>query len=152
MKRHTLLFAVLILILSGCALWLREPLRVSVAGLESLPGQGLEARFTVQLRIQNPNDKALSFNGISLSMDLAGKSFASGVSDQSGTVPRFGEIVVAVPVTVPALAMVRQAIGLAQGERRTKIDYEVRGRLGGAATFETLGDIPLPAGLSEPAR
>jgi len=150
MKPRILLLAMLILILGGCALWQREPLRVSVAGIEPLPGQGLEARFAVQLRIQNPNDKPLNFDGISLDMDLAGKSFASGVSDQSGSVPRFGEIVIAVPVTVPALAMVRQAIGLARGERASKIDYEVRGRLGGAV-FETLGNIPLPAGLAEPA-
>lgn len=151
MKRRNLLLAVLILILTGCALWQREPLRVSVAGIEPLPGQGLEARFAVQLRIQNPNDKPLSFDGVSLDLDLAGKPFASGVSDQRGSVPRFGEIVIAVPVTVPALALVRQAIGLARGEPLSKIDYEVRGRLGGAG-FETLGDIPLPAGLLEPAR
>lgn len=150
MKHRTLLLAMLILVLSGCALWQREPLRVSVAGIEPLPSQGLEARFAVQLRIQNPNDKPLSFDGISLNLDLAGKGFASGVSDQSGSVPRFGEIVVVIPVTVPALAMVRQAIGLARGERVDKVAYEVRGRLGGAV-FETLGDIPLPAGLAEPA-
>jgi LEA14-like dessication related protein len=151
MKRRILLLAMLILILTGCALWQREPLRVSVAGIEPLPGQGLEARFTVQLRIQNPNDRPLAYSGISLDLDLAGKSFASGVSDQSGSVPRFGEIVVAVPVTVPALAIVRQAVGLVRGERPSKVDYEVRGRLGDTG-FETLGDIPLPAGLTEPAR
>lgn len=150
MKPRTMLIATLILILSGCALWQREPLRVSVAGIEPLQGQGLEARFTVQLRIQNPNDKPLAFDGISLDLDLAGMSFASGVSDQSGSVPRFGEIVVAVPVTASALAIVRQAVGLTRGER-SKVDYEVRGRLG-RAVFETLGDIPLPAGLTEPAR
>ena len=151
MNLRNLFLAALILMLTGCALWQREPLRVSVAGIESLPGQGLEARFTVRLRIQNPNDKPLTFDGISLQLDLAGKSFASGVSDQSGSVPRFGEIVVAVPVTVPAFAMVRQAIGLARGERLSKVDYEVRGRLGRAA-FETSGDIPLPADLAEPTR
>lgn len=151
MKRRTILLAGLILILTGCAgLWQREPLRVSVAGIEPLQGQGLEARFTVQLRIQNPNDKPLSFDGISLDLDLAGMSFASGVSDQSGSVPRYGEIVVAVPVTASALAIVRQAVALTRGEH-SKINYEVRGRLGGAV-FETLGDIPLPAGLAEPAR
>ena len=149
MKPRTLLLAVLILILAGCALWQREPLRVSVAGIEPLQGQGLEARFAVQLRIQNPNDKPLSFDGVSIDLDLAGTSFASGVSDQSGSVPRFGEIVIAVPVTVPALAMVRQALALTRSER-SKIDYEIRGRLGGAA-FETLGNIPLPPGLAEPA-
>lgn len=149
MKLRTVLLAMLILILAGCALWQREPLRVAVVGIEPLPGQSLEARFAVQLRIQNPNDKPLSFDGVSLDLELAGKDFASGVSDQSGSVPRFGEIVIAVPVTVPALAMVRQALALTRGAR-SKIDYEVRGRLGDAA-FETLGDLPLPAGLLEPA-
>ena len=151
MNLRSLFVVVLILSLAGCALWQREPLRVSVAGIESLPGQGLEARFLVQLRIQNPNDRPLEFNGISLNLDLAGKSFASGVSDQQGKVPRYGELVIGVPVTVPALAMVRQAIGMTSGKPRSKIDYEVRGRLGGAV-FETMGDIPLPAGLAEPAR
>lgn len=151
MNRRSLFLAVLILSLAGCALWQREPLRVSVAGIEPLPGQGLEARFAVQLRIQNPNGSPLRFDGIRLDMDLVGMRFASGVSDQQGEVPRYGEIVVAVPVTVPALAMVRQAVGLARGERRNKIEYEVRGRLGSAA-FETLGNISLPATLAEPAR
>jgi LEA14-like dessication related protein len=151
MKFRTLPVIVLMLFLAGCALWLREPLRVSVAGIEPLPGQGLEARFSVQLRIQNPNDKPVSFDGISLALDLAGKSFASGVSDQSGSVPRFGEIVIAVPVTVPALALVRQAIGLARGGSVSKVDYEVRGRVG-VTVFETLGEVPLPTGLREPAQ
>ena len=34
--------------------------------------------------------------------DLRGMSFASGVSDQRGTISRFGETVITVPVTVPA--------------------------------------------------
>ncbi len=150
MKRQAMFAAVLIL-LAGCALWQSEPLRVSVAGIEPLPGRGLEARFTARLRIQNPNDKAQTFNGVSLVLDLAGKSFASGVSDQSGSVPRRGEIVVAVPVTVADLAMVRDALGLAGGESRGKVDYDARGRLG-SSEFETFGDIPLPTGLAEPPR
>jgi LEA14-like dessication related protein len=68
----------------------REPLRVNVAGLEPLAGEGLEMRFNVKLRIQNPNDTPLEFQGVSLQLDLNGKPFASGVSDEAGVVPRFG--------------------------------------------------------------
>src|SRR4029450_3954606 len=43
--------------LTGCAgIGLREPLRVSLAGLEPLSGEGLEARFVAKIRVQNPND------------------------------------------------------------------------------------------------
>jgi LEA14-like dessication related protein len=72
-----------------------------VAGVEPIPGEGLEMRFNVKLRIQNPNDAPIEYNGVSLELDLNGQSFASGVSDQSGTVPRFGETVIDVPLTVP---------------------------------------------------
>ena len=48
-------------------------------------------------------------------MDVRGKSFAAGVSDARGSVPRFGEVVLAVPVTVSAFAAVRQVIGFAGG-------------------------------------
>jgi len=150
MSLRALFIAILAVILTGCALFgLREPLRVSVAGIEPMAGQGMEARFAVRLRIQNPNDKPLNFDGIVVDLDLRGKSFASGVSDQRGTVPRFGETVITVPVTVPATAMIRQAFGLATGDR-TKVDYSLRGRLGGmgfgGARFDSKGEIVLPAG------
>lgn len=153
MNRRALLIAVLTIILSGCALFgLREPLRVSVAGIEPLVGQGMEARFAVQLRIQNPNDTPINYDGIALDLDLRGMSFASGVSDQRGVVPRFGEAIITVPVTVSATAMIRQAFGLATGDR-TKVDYRLRGHLGGVGLggprFDSKGEIALPAGLPE---
>src|SRR4051812_21181666 len=45
------------LTLNGCAgLFGADPLRVSVAGIEPIASQGLEIRFNVKLRVQNPND------------------------------------------------------------------------------------------------
>jgi len=136
-------------LLSGCAgLGLQESVRVSVAGIEPLPGEGLEARFAVKLRVQNPNDTPLSFDGVSVELELADRDFGSGVSDQSGTVPRFGETLVTVPVTVPFTAMVRQLFGLAgkQGELK-QVSYRLRGRLGGTGLggirFDKQGDIDL---------
>ena len=59
--------------LSACAsLSNRDPLRVDLVGLEPLPGQGLEVRFAVKLRVQNPNDSAVSFNGMALDLDVNG--------------------------------------------------------------------------------
>lgn len=96
--------------LGACAsLSNRDPLRFDLVGLEPLPGQGLEVRFAVKLRVQNPNDSAVSFNGMALDLDVNGQPLASGVSDQSGSVPRFGETVLSVPVSISAFSVVRQA-------------------------------------------
>lgn len=153
MNRRTMFLAVLAFLVAGCAgLGLREPLHVSVVDIEPRAGQGMEARFTVKLRIQNPNDAPLDFDGVSLDLDLRGKSFASGVSDQRGSVPRFGETVIAVPVTVPATSIIRQVFGLATGDRG-KVEYQLRGRLGGVGLggtrFEASGEIEMPGGWSE---
>jgi LEA14-like dessication related protein len=154
MNLSKLLISALVLILSGCALLHpQEPLRISVAGLDPLEGQGMEARFAVQLRIQNHSDKPIDYDGIALDLDLRGMSFASGVSDQRGTIPRFGETVITVPVTVPATAIIRHAFDLATGDR-TKAEYQLHGRLGGAGvaigrSFNSTGEITLPALPSE---
>ena len=135
--------------LSGCATFaLNDPLRISVAGMEPLEGQGMEARFAVQLRIQNHGDKPLDYDGVALDLDLRGMSFASGVSDQRGTIPRYGETIITVPVTVPATAIIRHVFGFATGDQ-TRVDYRLRGQLGGSGfgggrNFDSQGEITLP--------
>jgi hypothetical protein len=140
-----------LLLLTACAgLPGRDPVRVDLAGLESLPGEGMELRFMVKLRVQNPNDDALTYDGVSIDLDLRGQSFGSGVSDARGSVPRFGETVIAVPMTVSGLAMARQLFSLLRdGETSLqRVDYVLRGKLSGpliaAARFESRGEIMLP--------
>ena len=44
--------------LIGCSTFpSRDPLNIDVAGIEPLPGEGLEMRMAVKIRIQNPNDE-----------------------------------------------------------------------------------------------
>ena len=138
--------------LVGCAnLGLREPVQVNVVGITPLPGEGMEMRMSVKLRVQNPNDAALDFDGVSIALDLRGSTFATGVSSDRGSVPRFGETVIAVPVSVSALAAVRQMMALATSAR-PQADYALRGRLSGAGfgsmRFESKGEIDLPRGLA----
>ena len=140
-----------ITLLAGCAAFGQaEPVRVTVIGIEPLPGESMEVRMAVKLRVQNPNEVPVAFDGISLELDLRGASFASGVSDEHGVVPRFGEAVVTVPVSISALAAVRQALDFATHEP-SAIDYQLRGRLAGASLgglrFESRGQIDLPPGL-----
>jgi LEA14-like dessication related protein len=123
---------------TGCAsLPQQDPLQVTVAGIESLPGEGMELRLLVKLRVQNPNDTPVDFDGIALNLDVQGKTFASGVSDEVGSVPRFSEAIVQVPVTVSVLRMVRQFIGSLDGQPVDTISYSMHGKLHGAHAFGT---------------
>ncbi|MBU3055419.1 MAG: LEA type 2 family protein [Pseudomonas indica] len=127
------LFLLLVLLgLSACStLSPRDPLHIDLVGLEPLPGQGLEVRFAAKLRIQNPNETAIDYNGVALELDINGQPLASGVSDQSGQVPRFGETVLSVPITISAFSAVRQAWGIAGYTPGQGLPYVLRGKLAG---------------------
>ena len=109
----------------------------------------MELRLLVKLRVQNPNDAPIEYRGVALEMNVQGKTFASGVSDSSGTVPGFGEAVITVPVSISAYRMVRQAIGIATNRDTRKITYDMKGKLSAGAfatrRFTTHGDFELPA-------
>jgi hypothetical protein len=155
MQRRSLVASALMALLAGCAsLGGNDPLNVTLAGIDSLPGEGMEVRMAVKLRIQNPNETPVNFDGVAVNLELRGYDLASGVSDVQGSVPRFGETVVVVPVTVSAMAMLKQAYSFATGDR-TKLDFVARGKLSGGGfggtRFESKGEFDLPAALSGPA-
>lgn len=139
------------LLLGSCAtLRDREPVEVYVADVAAMPGEGMEVRMLVKLRIQNPNDVPLEFNGVTLNMNVQGRPFATGVSDITGVVPRFGEAVVAVPVSLSVLGVARRAIDIAADTVRSgKFTYELSGRLArpgvGSEWFKSEGEFALPA-------
>ncbi|MFZ1624895.1 MAG: LEA type 2 family protein [Gammaproteobacteria bacterium] len=151
MRHRNCLFALLVLcttLLAGCAsLAPGDPLQVTVAGIDPLPGEGLELRLLVRLRLQNPNDAAVDYDGIYLQLDVQDKTFATGVSDKGGTLPAFGESLISVPVSVSAMRMARQFTGMLDGTPVDKISYKLTGKLGGSllATrrFETQGEFAL---------
>ncbi|TNF63610.1 MAG: water stress/hypersensitive response domain-containing protein [Burkholderiales bacterium] len=151
-----LLPGLLVSVLAACATLLPgEPPRVDVVGVEPLPGQGMELRMLVKLRVINPNDAPIEYNGVFVDVEVRDRRFASGVSDARGTIPRFGEALLTVPVTIPALNMLRQAWGLAQDDR-SPITYVVRGKLSGPVwnshSFSQEGEFRLPVGPAGNAR
>ncbi len=144
------IFIAALALLAGCAVlpW-REPLQVHVADIESVEGQGMEWRMLVKLRVQNPNDAPVEYDGVYLRLDVLDQTFATGVSDERGTIPRFGEAVVSVPVTVSTINVVRQALGIAMdGKPPGKISYRLEGKLNspgfGSTRFDSRGQIALP--------
>jgi LEA14-like dessication related protein len=155
MLKRNLLLVILTLSLGACAaLAGRDPMQVYVVGIEPLQGEGLELRLAVKLRIQNPNEAPVEFDGVALDLDVRGSDFATGVSDQRGTVPRFGETVLTVPVSISATSMLKQVFSFATGDR-TKVTYQLRGKLAGpglaGVRFTSSGEFEMPAGMGSGA-
>ena len=151
------LLAMAALLLGACASLQRpEPVEVILVGVEPLPGEGLELRMRVKLRVQNPNDLPLEYNGVSVQLDVQGKRFATGVSDAAGSVPRFGETIVEIPVSISVFRIARQAIGVMTNEYRGKLAYELTGTLAGpgfgSVRFKSNGELTLPPELVEGGR
>ena len=154
-RRHALQWIPVLALMTGCSTLMgqRDPVQVQLVGLEPLKGEGLELRFLCKLRVQNPNEAPIEFNGIYLALEVRGSAFATGVSNAIGTVPRFGEVVLSIPITVSALQLARQAIGIYQSGDRNRIDYVLKGTIGGSAfgsvRFESRGELTLPRVAAE---
>ncbi|SNS72959.1 LEA type 2 family protein [Pseudomonas segetis] len=147
---RTALIGFLLISFTACSsLTPRDPLKIDLVGIEPLPGEGLEMRFSVKLRVQNPNDSAIDYNGIALDLDVNNQPLASGVSDQSGQVPRFGETVISVPVTISAFSAMRQAMGASSYKPGQGLPYELSGKfaggLFGTSRFSDSGTLNWPA-------
>jgi LEA14-like dessication related protein len=100
--------------------------------------------------VQNPNDVPIDYAGAAVTLDVADKTFATGVTDASGTVPRFGEAIVEVPMTISMLRMARQFMGVLDGQPVERINYQMSGKLArrGApdVRFSSAGELQLPGG------
>ena len=150
--RRSLIAAAAVLLLAACAgMPGSEPVQVTVVDIESIPGEDLEIRMMVKLRVQNPNNSPIEYDGVYLQMDVLGNTFATGVSSQRGTVAPFGESLIEVPVSASTLRMAFTALGmLGSGKPIEKVTYQMRGKLSGpmfgSTTFQSQGEIALPGG------
>ncbi len=135
--------------LSACAAWaIREPLNVTIADITPLDINLLEQRYAVKVRLLNPNDAEVAFDGVVFDLEINGKPFAKGVSDRGGAVPRFGEAVIDMQVVSGLQNFLRQIPDL-QKANRTGFSYRVKGRLhsrgGFSIPFDTKGEFALPS-------
>ena len=133
-----------LLLICGCMSH-RDALKVSVAGIKPVKVEGLGMQMMINLRVQNPNDVPVDYNGVALEMSVEGKPVANGVSDTAGSVPRFGETVISVPVKVSAITAIRQAVGLVGSGN---IDYKLKGKVHGPSfgskSFSVKGELDMP--------
>lgn len=150
MRRRRWLAAVALAALAGCAaspLNFKTP-HLSLVGVTQAGGDLVEQRFTVRLRVQNPNERELPVKGLKVAIELAGEHLADGVSAREFTVPAGGEAEFDMQMRADAvgavLKMLRQR-GTGGKEIGYRIKGEVETKLGlfHRFPFEETGKIPL---------
>lgn len=95
--------------LSGCATLspsFEDP-EVEVLSIQRIPSEGMEQRFSIGLRITNPNSSALNIKGMSYSLSIEDYKVASGVSAEVPTVEAYGEARFSLPVSTSLLNSIR---------------------------------------------
>lgn len=142
--------AVSLLLLSACAgvESYRDPIRVTVSGIQVLESTLLEQLYLVTLRIQNHNEEPIAITGGSFDLEINGKDFGSGVTDQAVTVPAYADAKVDVRMVSTVFGMLRLVQSMRERTDRS-LQYEISGRLSAKGTlgglpFREAGEISLP--------
>ena len=135
--------------LNACAAFsMQEPLNVTLADLKPIEVGVLEQRYALKVRLLNPNDVEIAFDGVVFDLEINDTPFAKGVSNQSSVIPRFGEAVIDVQAVSGLQNILRQINELLKGER-TSLTYRIKGRLHsggfGFTRFDSSGEIAIPA-------
>jgi len=141
-----------LLLLAACAgvESYRDPIRVTVSGIQVLESTLLEQLYLVTLRIQNHNEQAIAITGGSFDLEINGKDFGSGVTDQAVTVPAYADAKVEVRMVSTVFGMLRLIQSMRERTDRS-LQYEISGRLSAEGTlgglpFREAGEISLPDG------
>ncbi len=119
-----------LLVLSGCASIAPQPdqFKVNISSMRMLESTLMEQRFQVSLRVMNRGREAVSIDGMSFDIELNGKDFASGVSNEKVTIPAFSEGIVSVNVTSTIFGIIRQLHGMQQDKAKT-FHYQISGSI-----------------------
>lgn len=148
MLMHKLLYTftlLLTLLLAGaCAQTAQRPkLDVSITELGAAQIGVLEQTYSLKLRVQNPNPMDISTDGLSFDIEINGKPFARGVSNESVTIPRLGEAMVTVQAVSDLSGLIQQMRGI-EGAATSGLRYRLTGRFFSGETpfpFDYSGSI-----------
>lgn len=139
------LLAVGLLFLSaGCSLLstdyenLQEP-KVSLAGLSIQAMNPLQPGFLVRLKLDNPNDLDVNFDGAEAALALNGQPVATGISRSPLTLKKLGSSELAVEVTANTLSAIQQILLL---QTKPTMDYRITGQLIWVNWLGALGRLP----------
>jgi LEA14-like dessication related protein len=149
MKKELLAVLCAISLNACAALSMQEPLSVTIADLKPIEFGVLEQRYALKVRLLNPNDTEIAFDGVVFDLEINDTPFAKGVSNQSSVIPRFGEALIDLQAVSGLQNILRQINELLKGER-TSLTYRIKGRLHGggfgSTRFDSSGEIAIPVG------
>lgn len=148
--------ALLAALASGCATTAkyRDPVRVTVSDIQIVEATLLEQLYTVTLRVQNPNEHAMTVRGGSFDLRINGQDFGHGVSDSNVAVPAFGDAKVEVRMVSTLFGMLRLIRGFENREGEP-LSYDISGRLHlegvfGGLSFSEAGELAFPQDAGTP--
>ncbi len=125
-----------------------ETPKLSLVSINLLSAGLLEQRYGVMLRVENPNPISLPIEGVSYELKLAGDTFATGVTPDPFSVPKYGETEFQIEVRTNLLKSAKYLVDWYRGGNDA-LDYELGGRLQvdlpfvGAVPFSESGSISL---------
>ncbi|GAB3110636.1 hypothetical protein G8770_21000 [Aestuariicella hydrocarbonica] len=127
---------ILLLCLSGCATLtpeFDEP-DVEVTSIHRLPAEGMEQRFSVGLRVTNPNSETLAIKGLSYSLSIEDYKVASGVTAEIPVIEPYSEARFSLPVStsfINSMRLVKHLIEL----NKPSLTYRLEAKLDLGLTF-----------------
>lgn len=125
-----LLAAAAALATAGCSLFVPklETPHLTVVSIELGRSSFLTQHLTVQLRVENPNDRALPVRALSYTLDIAGEEAAHGATHAAFTVPPKGSAQFDMDVTANLAGTLLRLL-LANGGRSGEVGYRLMGRV-----------------------
>jgi LEA14-like dessication related protein len=129
-------FVITLFLLSGCAtmnLDYEEP-SVELVSFKALPTNGFEQNFEIGLKLTNPNNFELPFNGISYQLNVAGETLAHGVAANIPTAEAYGESRFVVPISTSLLGGFK-VIKALMDNKGQDISYQLKAKLDIAIPF-----------------
>jgi LEA14-like dessication related protein len=132
---------------SGLFQTLERP-RINIANITAQEVKLFEQVFDLELRVQNPNDLSLQINGLAFDLEVNGRRFATGVSNQNVTVNRFSSAVLHVEAITTLWGFLRQ-IAEYQQTRTPRVAYRLKGSIYSGSPsvklpFDDSGEFTIP--------
>ncbi len=136
----TVLFLVALTALGACGLQrdIKEP-QVVLENVRPVGGGVFSQQVELDLRITNPNDFALPFDGMRADLRVNDIPFAQGVSDTRITIPRLSSETVTLTATVSTFDLARQVFNAGRGARTFSYALDGTAYLGGGLARSQVG-------------
>jgi LEA14-like dessication related protein len=131
---------VVALMFGGCATMQAplEPPHVGLTDMRIVDATLFEQRYALKVRVQNPNAVALPIKGMDYRLDINDVELGRGVSDNTVTVPAYGEAVLEITL-VSSLGRILDQVRALKSGKGQSLRYRL---VGGISIANRIGKLP----------